>query len=102
MIVPHFYMGPVPAFIYAAGQLMDYGVHTWDIREGQGKAHALPGDVADLLVPFMFIIWQSTIRPDADRTPLHDRHQRHHRAQRRHDQGHRRRERDELRAWPGR
>src|SRR5262249_57391803 len=38
MIVPHFYMGPVPAFIYAAGQLMDYGVHTWDIREGSGKA----------------------------------------------------------------
>ena len=70
MIVPHFYMGPVPAFIYAAGQLMDYGVHTWDIREGQGKAHALAADAADLLVPFMFIIWQSTIRPDADRTPF--------------------------------
>src|SRR6266568_3468293 len=70
MIVPHFYMGPVPAFIYAAGQLMDYGVHTWDIREGQGKGHALPAEAADLLVPFMFIIWQSTIKPDADRTPL--------------------------------
>ncbi len=70
MIVPHFYMGPVPAFIYAAGQLMDYGVHTWDIREGTGQAHALSADAADLLVPFMFIIWQSTIRPDADRTPF--------------------------------
>jgi len=70
MIVPHFYMGPVPAFIYAAGQLMDYGVHTWDIRQGSGKAHALPSDAADLLVPFMFIIWQSTIHPDADRTPF--------------------------------
>jgi len=70
MIVPHFYMGPIPAFVYAAGQLMDYGVHTWDIREGQGGAHALPGDAADLLVPFMFIIWQSTIKPDADRTPF--------------------------------
>jgi uncharacterized protein (TIGR03083 family) len=70
MIVPHFYMGPVPAFIYAAGQLMDYGVHTWDIREGLGKAHALSSEAADLLVPFMFIIWQSTIRPDADRTPF--------------------------------
>jgi len=70
MIVPHFYMGPVPAFIYAAGQLMDYGVHTWDIREGSGKAHALSAEAADLLVPFMFIIWQSTIRPDADRTPF--------------------------------
>jgi uncharacterized protein (TIGR03083 family) len=70
MIVPHFYMGPVPAFIYAAGQLMDYGVHTWDIRQGSGRAHALSSDAADLLVPFMFIIWQATIKPDADRTPF--------------------------------
>jgi uncharacterized protein (TIGR03083 family) len=68
MIVPHFYMGPVPAFIYAAGQLMDFGVHTWDIVEGTGKAHALDADAADLLVPFMFIIWQSTVHPDADRS----------------------------------
>ena len=75
MIVPHFYMGPVPAFIYAAGQLMDYGVHTWDIREGSGKAHALDADAADLLVPFMFIIWQSTIHPDADTHAVHDRRQ---------------------------
>jgi uncharacterized protein (TIGR03083 family) len=70
LIVPHFYMGPVPAFIYAAGQLMDYGVHTWDIRQGSGHAHALSADAADLLVPFMFIIWQSTIRGDADTTPF--------------------------------
>ncbi|HEY3906477.1 MAG TPA: maleylpyruvate isomerase family mycothiol-dependent enzyme [Streptosporangiaceae bacterium] len=70
MIVPHFYMGPVPAFIYAAGQLMDFGVHTWDIKEGSGKAHALDADAADLLVPFMFIIWQSTIHPEADTTPF--------------------------------
>jgi uncharacterized protein (TIGR03083 family) len=70
LIVPHFYMGPVPAFIYAAGQLMDYGVHTWDIRQGSGLAHALPADTADLLAPFMFIIWQSTIRQDADLSPF--------------------------------
>src|SRR5215468_4056636 len=70
MIVPHFYMGPVPAFIYAAGQLMDYGVHSWDIREGIGRAHALSADAADLLVPFMFIIWQYTIRASADLSPF--------------------------------
>src|SRR6202041_671893 len=52
------------------GQLMDYGVHTWDIRQGSGRAHALPADTADLLVPFMFIIWQSTVRPDADLSPF--------------------------------
>jgi uncharacterized protein (TIGR03083 family) len=69
-MVPHVYMGPVPAFIYPAGQLMDYGVHSWDIRQGSGRAHALSADAADLLVPFMFIIWQSTIKPDADMSPF--------------------------------
>jgi uncharacterized protein (TIGR03083 family) len=70
LMVPHSYMGPVPAFVYAGGQLMDYGVHTWDIRQGTGRAHALSADTADLLVPFMFIIWQSTIRADADLSPF--------------------------------
>jgi uncharacterized protein (TIGR03083 family) len=70
LIVPHYYMGPVPAFIYAAGQLMDFTVHSWDIRQGTGRAHGLPADAADLLVPFMFIIWQSTVRADADLTPF--------------------------------
>src|SRR5258708_18139787 len=49
---------------------MDYGVHTWDIRQGRGRAAALPADTADLLAPFMFIIWQSTIRQDADLSPF--------------------------------
>lgn len=69
-IVTHPYMGPVPAFFYAAGQLMDYTVHSWDIREKGGRSHALSGEAADLLVPFMFQIWQYTIKPDADTTPF--------------------------------
>ena len=60
LMVTHPYMGNVPAFFYSAGQLMDYAVHSWDIREGGG-----------LLVPFMFAIWQSTIRADADLSPFH-------------------------------
>ena len=68
-IVDHYYMGPVPAFFYAAGQLMDYGVHSWDILEGRGRAHVLDADSADLLVPFMLLLWKYTIRPDADLTP---------------------------------
>jgi uncharacterized protein (TIGR03083 family) len=60
LIVPHFYMGPLPAFFYPTFQLMDYGVHSWDIRQGTGRAHGLAGDSADLLVPFMFILWQAT------------------------------------------
>jgi uncharacterized protein (TIGR03083 family) len=66
LLVPHFYMGPVPAFFYPAFQLMDYGVHSWDIREGTGREHGLSSDVADLLVPFMFGIWQGTARVGPD------------------------------------
>jgi len=69
-MAPHAYMGPVPPSIYAGGQLMDYGVHSWDIREGIGRAHALSADAADLLVPYMFIIWQYTIRASADLSPF--------------------------------
>jgi uncharacterized protein (TIGR03083 family) len=69
-IASHSFMGPLPAFFYAGGQLMDYGVHTWDIKQGTGKAHGISGDAADLLVPFMFVVWQYTIKPDADLTPF--------------------------------
>jgi uncharacterized protein (TIGR03083 family) len=60
LIVPHFYMGPLPAFFYPAFQLMDYGVHSWDIRQGLNRAHGLAGDAADLLAPFMMVLWQAT------------------------------------------
>jgi uncharacterized protein (TIGR03083 family) len=68
--VPHFYMGPVPAFFYPAFQLMDYGIHSWDIREGTGREHGLHSDVADLLVPFMFGIWAGTIHVPPDTEPF--------------------------------
>jgi uncharacterized protein (TIGR03083 family) len=68
LMVPHFYMGPLPAFFYPAFQLIDYGVHSWDIREGLGLTHGLSGEVADLLVPFMFVVWQATASPPADLT----------------------------------
>jgi hypothetical protein len=60
LMVPHFYMGPLPAFFFPAFQLMDYGVHSWDIRQGTGLGHALSGDAADLLTPFMFVLWKYT------------------------------------------
>jgi hypothetical protein len=40
---------------------MDYGVHGWDIRQGTGRAHGLTGEVADLLTPFMFVVWKYTV-----------------------------------------
>jgi uncharacterized protein (TIGR03083 family) len=60
LIVPHFYMGPLPAFFYPWAQLVDYGVHSWDIRQGTGRAHGLVGDTADLLVHFVLIVLQNT------------------------------------------
>jgi uncharacterized protein (TIGR03083 family) len=58
--VTHGYMGPLPAFFYPIAQIMDYGVHGWDVREGAKMAHFLSPDAADFLVPFMFILWQAT------------------------------------------
>jgi len=63
LLVPHFYMGPLPAFFFPAFQLMDYGVHSWDLRSATGRSHGLSGEAADLLAPFMFILWQSTTNP---------------------------------------
>jgi uncharacterized protein (TIGR03083 family) len=60
LTVPHFYMGPLPAFFFPAFQLMDYGVHSWDVRQGTGRAHGLTGEAADLLTPFMFVLWKYT------------------------------------------
>ena len=60
LMVPHKYMGPLPSCFYPVAQLVDYAVHTWDIRQGSGASHALDGDAADLLVPFCLIVWQST------------------------------------------
>ena len=65
LLAPHRYMGPLPACFYAVGQLIDYAVHSWDIREGSASAHFLDGDAADLLVPFCLIVWQSTAVCDA-------------------------------------
>jgi uncharacterized protein (TIGR03083 family) len=66
LLVPHFYMGPLPAYFYPAFQLMDYGVHSWDVRQGTGRAHGLSGDAADLLVPFMFVLWKYTTAGDPE------------------------------------
>jgi uncharacterized protein (TIGR03083 family) len=60
LLVPHKYMGPLPAAFYPIFQVVDYTVHSWDIREGSGRNHGLDGQAADLLVPLCFILWQYT------------------------------------------
>lgn len=70
LVVSHKYMGALPAFFYPTFQLMDYAVHSWDIRQGTGRAHGLDGEAADFLVPFMFIVWQATTDPPSDAPSL--------------------------------
>lgn len=60
LIVPDRYMGPLPAMIIAAGMLGGSTVHGWDVREGIGAPHAIAGDAADLLVPFVYLLWWAT------------------------------------------
>jgi uncharacterized protein (TIGR03083 family) len=70
LMVPHKYMGPLPAGWYGVFQLVDYGVHSWDIRQGKGRGHGLDGDAADLLVPFALILWQSTAEVEPGTEPF--------------------------------
>jgi uncharacterized protein (TIGR03083 family) len=60
LMVPHPYMGPVPSMFYPEFQLVDYVVHSWDIRDGVGRPHALAGDSADLLVPLIYVLLGAT------------------------------------------
>ena len=60
-LVPHVYMGPLPAFFYPVWQLVDYSVHSWDIRAGLGKMEPLSDDAATTLIPIMFVVLQNTV-----------------------------------------
>lgn len=68
--VPHKYMGPLPAFFYPVFQLVDYAVHSWDIRQGIGRPHALEARSADLLVPLCFVLWSATPLVGPDTQPM--------------------------------
>ncbi len=53
-LVTHGFMGPLPTFFYPAFHVMDYGVHTWDIRYGLGeKTRRLDERTAGVLIPYM-------------------------------------------------
>jgi uncharacterized protein (TIGR03083 family) len=63
-IVGHYYMGPLPTFFYPAFHVMDYGVHTWDMRWGLGdKQGKLDERTAGVLVPYMLILYSATVEP---------------------------------------
>ena len=62
-LVTHPYMGALPTLFYPAFHVMDYGVHTWDIRWGLGKKTGkLDERTAGVLVPYMlFALLPSTV-----------------------------------------
>ena len=64
-IVTHAYMGPLPAYFFAAFQLLDYSIHSWDIKTGLGRDEPLSDAAAVTLIPFMMIVLQYTV--DAQR-----------------------------------
>jgi len=68
--VPHKYMGPLPAAFYPVFALVDYTVHSWDIREGLGRPHALAADSADMLVPVCNVLWANTVARTPTEKPL--------------------------------
>jgi uncharacterized protein (TIGR03083 family) len=62
-LVTHPFMGPLPTFFYPAFHVMDYGVHTWDMRYGLGDILGrLDETTAGVLVPYMlFALWPNTV-----------------------------------------
>jgi uncharacterized protein (TIGR03083 family) len=62
-IVMHPYMGGLPTFFYPAFHVMDYGVHTWDMRWGLGeKDGKLEETTAGVLIPYMlYALLPSTV-----------------------------------------
>ena len=61
-LVSHPYAGPVPAGCYASFQIMDYGIHPYDVEYGLGnKLARIPEDSAGIILPFTFIFWQNTV-----------------------------------------
>lgn len=65
-MVTHGFMGPLPTLYYTGFQIMDYGVHTWDIKWGIGdKKAGLSEGTAGVLTPYMFILLGATVDQEA-------------------------------------
>ena len=70
LLVHDRYLGPLPAMIVAMGLLGGSLVHAWDVREGRGGPHSVAGDAADLLVPFVFLLWGATADTSSVKQPF--------------------------------
>ncbi|HZU66954.1 MAG TPA: maleylpyruvate isomerase N-terminal domain-containing protein [Ktedonobacteraceae bacterium] len=66
--IPHPYMGPIPTCFYPSFQIIDYGIHTWDMKWGLGdKTGKLEERTAGILMPYMFIVMQYTVDEESAR-----------------------------------
>jgi uncharacterized protein (TIGR03083 family) len=62
LIVSHPFSGPLPAGFYGTFQIMDYGVHPYDIEYGLGdKLATIDEATAGLILPFAFVFWMYTV-----------------------------------------
>lgn len=66
LTVTHGHFGPMPIFMFAIFQLVDYAVHSWDMREGTGRRHAMDGTSADLLSLLAIGLVPSMVHTDED------------------------------------
>ena len=66
-IIHHTSMGPLPACFFAAFQLIDYSIHSWDIKVGLGRDEPLSDAAAITLIPFMLIVIQYTVDEERGR-----------------------------------
>jgi len=64
-MLPHRYGGPLPAFVLAVFQLIDYAVHSWDIRIAAGDSDDLADDTTQTLVPFTLTVYNFLFDPSA-------------------------------------
>src|SRR3977135_2024124 len=61
-MVYHPFAGPVPAGFYGTFQIMDYGVHPYDIEYGLGnKLATIDEATAGLILPYAFVFWLYTV-----------------------------------------
>ena len=63
MLVPHRYGGPLPPFVMAVFQLIDYAVHSWDIRVATGDGDGIAYETTQPLVPFAFTVYNFLFDP---------------------------------------
>jgi uncharacterized protein (TIGR03083 family) len=69
LVVADRYTGPLPACVHVIVWLAGFAVHAWDVRERMDVPHGIRADVADLIVPFVPLLWRATANTSAVEQP---------------------------------